>query len=400
MPRRTSKNADLWNFPGGISDWLGTGHRILQQIRIFDGKLYDTTTQIAFMQALRNENITTAMPNAIQGRKILNSFAKVGLIDTISNIHITRKGIDFLNANTEQDKRFFLRKACESIEFWNPVETSMSHSFNVRPYPVVLYLMTRLGYLSNKEIEKHVLRIKYNGQIEPIIQNIKNDRASSATYVSSIDERNRASWMMSLFGNTDLVRHLSGKIYLDNKNVDKIISIVKPLVPDVESILEKEVDREINSEIGSPYLSNMDTRLGELLARKSNPTHISSRVVRRTNLYKREIELANLIKKLYDFRCQICGVQLKKAGWRSNMLRKLEWDYLYAETAHIKEISNFPQYDVKENMLCLCPNCHKNLDNKVYKLSKLAGVFICTDSITKATYTITVKAQHGLKLFT
>src|ERR1700677_2187138 len=132
MPR-ISRNANLWNFPGGISDWLGTGHRILQQIRAFEGRAYDTDTQIGFMQALRTANVTTAIPNAIQGRKILNSFAKVGLIDTIDNINITQKGIDFLNANTEQEKRFSLRKACESMEFWNPVETSMSHNFNVRP---------------------------------------------------------------------------------------------------------------------------------------------------------------------------------------------------------------------------------------------------------------------------
>jgi predicted HNH restriction endonuclease len=116
-------------------------------------------------------------------------------------------------------------------------------------------------------------------------------------------------------------------------------------------------------------------------------------------MYKREIELANLIKKLYDFKCQICRTQLKKRGWRSGMSRASEWPYLYAETAHIKDIATFPQYDVKENMLCLCSNCHKNLDNKVYDLHESGGTFTCRDIVTGVVKMLALKPQHGLRLF-
>jgi predicted restriction endonuclease len=76
-----------------------------------------------------------------------------------------------------------------------------------------------------------------------------------------------------------------------------------------------------------------------------------------------------------------------------------KWGYLYAETAHIKNISHFPRYDVKENMLCLCANCHKNLDNKIYKLSESSGRFVCDDIISHVNYSLDVKPQHELTLF-
>jgi hypothetical protein len=398
MPR--SRNANLWNFPGGISDWLGKGYNILREIKNFDSRAYNESTQIAFMQALRSARLTAGNPNAIQGRKILNSFAKVGFIDTSQGIiHLTQKGTDFLSATTNDEKQLSLRKACESMEFWNPIEMDMSRSFNVKPYPIVLYFIIRLGYLSNREIERHVLRIKNNSQAEAVINSIKSERALTTTYSPTVDEKNRAGWMMSLFGSTDLVRHWSGKLFPNSNNADKIMTIIKAFVPDAEVILEKEVDTEVNTEIGAIPSVDLDRKLGEILTRKSNIPRVAVRVVRKTNLYKREIELANLIKKLYDFKCQICGTQLKKMGWAPGMQRKNEWGYLYAETAHIKDIKHFPQYDVKENMLCLCSNCHKNLDNKVYNLSKIGHDFLCRDIITGTNTTLVVKPQHELTLF-
>lgn len=398
MPR-ASRNADLWNFPGGISDWVGKGHAILNQIVAFQGRDYDSATQVALMQALKSARLFIGNPKDIQGRKILNSFAKVGLIDTESRVQLTQKGRDYLSARTLDEKRASLRSACESMEFWNPVEKDMSHTLNVKPYPVVLYLLYRLGYLSNREIEKHVLRIKNNGEVEQAIQRIKDDRAASRSYSPNTDEKNRAGWMMSLFSSTDLITRYSGKIYPNTENASKIITIIKPFAPDAEIILEKEVESEIKDELaGMPTLPNLDDTLGALLAKKSR-TPRSVKVVRKTNLYKREIALANLIKKLYNFTCQVCGTQLKKRGWRSGLPRKSEWDYLYAETAHIKDISTYPQYDIKENMLCLCSNCHKNLDNKVYELQESAGVFTCRDIVTGSVKRLTLKPQHGLRLF-
>ena len=65
----------------------------------------------------------------------------------------------------------------------------------------------------------------------------------------------------------------------------------------------------------------------------------------------RETKVAQLVKKLYDNSCQICGLQIKTPV------------SFYSEAAHIKALGkphNGP--DVKENILCLCPNHHTMFD--------------------------------------
>ena len=58
------------------------------------------------------------------------------------------------------------------------------------------------------------------------------------------------------------------------------------------------------------------------------------------------------VKKIYDYRCQVCGVNLDSPMGA------------IADGAHIKPLGrphNGP--DVMENMLCLCPNHHKQFDS-------------------------------------
>jgi len=65
----------------------------------------------------------------------------------------------------------------------------------------------------------------------------------------------------------------------------------------------------------------------------------------------RNEKLADRIKRLHDYTCQICGIRLETPHWA------------YAEAAHIKPIgtpTNGP--DVESNILCLCPNHHKLFD--------------------------------------
>jgi putative restriction endonuclease len=66
----------------------------------------------------------------------------------------------------------------------------------------------------------------------------------------------------------------------------------------------------------------------------------------------RSSAVADAVKKLYDFMCQICGLRLEKATGG------------YAEGAHIRPLGmlhNGP--DVLGNILCLCPNDHVLFDD-------------------------------------
>jgi putative restriction endonuclease len=60
---------------------------------------------------------------------------------------------------------------------------------------------------------------------------------------------------------------------------------------------------------------------------------------------------AKIIKELYEYRCQICGIRLESAAGP------------YAEAAHIRPLGtphNGP--DTIDNLLCLCPNHHVLFD--------------------------------------
>jgi hypothetical protein len=83
-----------------------------------------------------------------------------------------------------------------------------------------------------------------------------------------------------------------------------------------------------------------------------------------TNTYRilRDTELARHIKALHDYRCQICGHTIE-----------LPDGSRYAEAHHIQPLGvphNGP--DVTENILCVCPNHHAELDYGAVPIARAA----------------------------
>jgi putative restriction endonuclease len=72
----------------------------------------------------------------------------------------------------------------------------------------------------------------------------------------------------------------------------------------------------------------------------------------------RDTKKSREIKELYEYRCQICGLQIEGPGGR------------YAEAAHIRPLGrlhNGP--DAFENLMCLCPNHHAMFDLGVFTIN-------------------------------
>lgn len=89
--------------------------------------------------------------------------------------------------------------------------------------------------------------------------------------------------------------------------------------------------------------------------------------VRRASLVNRRIrnaDVAESVKSLYGDTCQICRTQLKTAAGT------------YAEAAHIRPLG-IPHDgpDILENMLCLCPNCHKEFDGHAVTVDAVGMVY-------------------------
>ncbi|MEV6368737.1 YDG/SRA domain-containing protein [Micromonospora musae] len=82
----------------------------------------------------------------------------------------------------------------------------------------------------------------------------------------------------------------------------------------------------------------------------------------------RSTAVANRVKRLHKYRCQVCGVQLMTPAGP------------YAEAAHIRALGkphNGP--DVASNVLCLCPNDHLLFDT--------GAIYIDADGVVRRTGT-------------
>jgi len=72
----------------------------------------------------------------------------------------------------------------------------------------------------------------------------------------------------------------------------------------------------------------------------------------------RDTSVGEYIKKLYDYRCQICNIELKTPIGP------------YTEAAHIRPLGkphNGP--DTPDNVVCLCPNHHILFDRKAFSIN-------------------------------
>ncbi|MEN5231871.1 YDG/SRA domain-containing protein [Sphingobacterium faecium] len=93
----------------------------------------------------------------------------------------------------------------------------------------------------------------------------------------------------------------------------------------------------------------------------------------------RDSKIAHNIKKLYDFKCQVCNISIPtKTG-------------NYAEGAHIKPLG-IPHngHDSSDNLICLCPNHHVMFDK---------GIFAINDDLTligAVSGELTVHTKHDL----
>jgi putative restriction endonuclease len=74
--------------------------------------------------------------------------------------------------------------------------------------------------------------------------------------------------------------------------------------------------------------------------------------------------IANTIKRLYEYKCQVCGIRIETPGG------------FYSEGAHIRPLgTNHNGADSKSNLLCLCPNHHVMLDYGAIYIDENFDVF-------------------------
>lgn len=84
------------------------------------------------------------------------------------------------------------------------------------------------------------------------------------------------------------------------------------------------------------------------------------RVIREIEIILRKKNLVDLIKKLYNKTCQLCETQVA-----------IGENKCYSEVHHIIPLGKpHNGIDALENMICVCPNCHIELDFKAIPLNE------------------------------
>jgi 5-methylcytosine-specific restriction protein A len=87
---------------------------------------------------------------------------------------------------------------------------------------------------------------------------------------------------------------------------------------------------------------------------------VTSRIPTTINRIIRDTVLSRKVKNIYKFQCQICRNTLQ-----------LHDGQLYAEAHHIKPLgSKHNGPDIEGNIICVCPNCHAQVDFGAVKIDK------------------------------
>lgn len=212
-----------------------------------------------------------------------------------------------------------------------------------------------------------------------------------------------------------LISDILNSLYLDSENPDYCIIYYyiaeysekyKSLTDSDKKqilLLEKENPSEEVKEknwIFNTLLKHEDTNTKIDRALLSLPSHvdnISNRIVIRNNIecYIRNSTIAESVKSLYNYRCQICGDVILRTGWHQNLERKVEWKFLSSDVHHILPLSKGGEDD-RLNMLCLCPTCHRKFHSGEYILRADKNTFKIKDELIGTTHEIIVKHQLAI----
>jgi len=111
-----------------------------------------------------------------------------------------------------------------------------------------------------------------------------------------------------------------------------------------------------------------------------DPAFATTTVIRRI----RDTALSRRVKAIYDDACQVCGTTVSGIGGRT-----------YSEGAHVKPLGR-PHLgpDTLDNILCLCPNHHVQLD--IGGMVILENFDVAVSATSQAFGSLTFKKQHTL----
>ena len=133
--------------------------------------------------------------------------------------------------------------------------------------------------------------------------------------------------------------------------------------------------------------STIDDKL--LLMGGANQSNQSVRIGNHTYHYAKGA-IKTAVKCLYDYHCQVCNVRIYRPGWGDGLDRRTQWRYLEADAHHIIPLSKGGP-DKMNNILCLCPNCHRRFHSEEFELKRYASKLICENIVFNTRFKVNEK---------
>lgn len=150
-----------------------------------------------------------------------------------------------------------------------------------------------------------------------------------------------------------------------------------------ETLLQKASSQSVDKKILSMLTADETTQ--------------SVRLGRRTYYYSKAA-LKEAVKCLYDYKCQICGARVYRPGWVQALPRTEQWKYLNADAHHILALHDAGP-DRLENLLCLCPTCHRRFHTQQFKLVGIGTNLGCKDTVLEKCWSVLEKHPIHLSCF-
>lgn len=145
----------------------------------------------------------------------------------------------------------------------------------------------------------------------------------------------------------------------------------------------------------SQFLKDVDDRRQIESRLDFVPTSSQEFRYRSGNYYVSSPTLKEVLKCRYDFYCQVCHTRIYRPKWVQTLPIKEQWKHLNADVHHIQSLAKGGS-DLMENMLCLCPNCHRRFHTQEHILEKREGHLFTFNQISQEHAPLTVR--HAILL--
>lgn len=355
-----------------------------------------------------DENILSFDKVESRGWQAMNILHYLGLVEKHKGICEGHDLIDVIDDLTSQDKVQFKKiisslsrftkvinsnfaVSQNSIKLYKPVGTSQ-YTDGVRinkEFHSILNPQDSRFYVSRGKARK--IKILFNNKVYEAEYRFENQSDKSRELQSIRFKKDLKSEFKKVFPFPDGRFLIQTGIDL-NHFLFTIINNPTPYEDEEfsKSIIKDEIEGRTSEEV-KKLIEKMFKKSNEKVGKKANKKSL------KTEVYDSNPVLKEHVKLLYHYKCQICTTQIKRRGWKIDLPYEKEIQHLTADAHHVRP-RNKGGKDVPENLICVCPNCHRKLHSGEYEIKLFEEKITCLSTISNDKFIIQIDKIHNMSI--